>query len=247
MIEIKTKLHEQALKEFMHRVDYRVKDTVNESPNYRPLVGVDEEFDELPKTNEAGEQEDAPKPAGGAVPPAPSNDQPMGGAPAAPAEAPVPPDIPSPDIAPEGGMPPAGGAPEGGMPVVPTAEPIPAVDDVQNEIIKSNIEAMKAIHDQLEMLSSMSQALDAKLNVLTTDVEEVREPTNVQKLMSKTNVSYPYYFNLNDYWEGNWFNQQKEGEVSKGIKEMPDGTFVADFDDLPQQSKTDVQNSFNDI
>ena len=242
--EIKTKLHEQALKEFMHRVSYNINEI-----HYRPLVGVDEEFDELPKANEAGEQEDAPKPAGGAVPPAPSNDQPVG------ADAPVPPDIPEPAIAPEGDVPPEGAVPPDaaaamgdGMPPIGGAPVTPPVDDIQNEIIKQNIEAMKAIHDQLEMLNSMSQSLDAKLETLTADVEEVREPTNVQKLMSKTNVSHPYYYNLNDYWgKDNWFNQQRESEGSKGIRELPDGTFVADFDDLPQRSKTDVQDSFNNI
>ena len=66
--------------------------------------------------------------------------------------------------------------------------------------------------------------------------------------MSKTNVSYPYYFNLNDFWKGNWFNQKNgEGESEQGIKELPDGTFIADFDELPQKSKIDVQDSFNDI
>jgi len=238
MIEIKTKLQEIALKEFMHRVTYNINEV-----HYRPLVGVDEEFDDLPSNskNEAGEQEDAPKPAGGAAPPETSNDQPMG------VDAPVPPEIPEPAIAPEGGMPPEGGAPEiGGMPPAPVEPVAPPVDDVQNEIIKHNIEAMKAIHDQLESLNNMSKSLDAKLEVLTADVEEVREPTNVQKLMSKTNVSHPYYYNLNDYWGKN-FNQQKDGELERGIKELPDGTYVADFDDLPQKSKTDVQNSFNDI
>ena len=65
--------------------------------------------------------------------------------------------------------------------------------------------------------------------------------------MNKTKVSYPYYFNLNDFWSGNWFNEKRNQEMEKGIKELPDGTFVADFDNLPQQSKTDIQNSFNDI
>jgi hypothetical protein len=65
--------------------------------------------------------------------------------------------------------------------------------------------------------------------------------------MSKTNVSYPYYFNLNDFWSGNWFNEKRNQEMEKGIKELPDGTFVADFDDLPQKSKTDVQDSFNSL
>ena len=78
------------------------------------------------------------------------------------------------------------------------------------------------------------RVLNSKLEALNTDVEEVREPTNTEKLMSKVNVSYPYYFNLNDFWKGNWFNEKRDKETEKGIKELPDGTYVADFDELPQ-------------
>lgn len=238
--EKKTKLSEEYLRKFKHRVEYKV----NESPKYRPLVGIDEEFDEVPElTNEAGEQEDAQKPEG-AVPPAPSNDQPLGGM-----DAPVPAfdktggdsgEIPS-DPTMGGDM---GNDPMGmGVPVEPESQ----VNDIQNEIIKHNIEAMKSIHDQLESLSAEVKSLNTKSDALSADVQEVREPTNSEKLMNKTSVSYPYYFNLNDFWSGNWFNEKREKEMDKGVKELPDGTFVADFDDLPQKSKIDVQNSFNDL
>ena len=238
---IKTKLFEEQLRKFKYRVDYKV----NESPRYRPLVGEDEEFDEVPSlTNEAGDQEDVPKPEG-AVPPAPTNDLPMGAEP--PNQPPVPAEPPVPAFDATGGeMPPMGGAPVG-MDGMPPVEPQQQVDDIQNEIIKHNIEAMKSIHDQLEGLNNMVQGLNSKLETLGADVEEVREPTNTEKLMNKSKVSYPYYFNLNDLWTGNWFNEKREQEMEKGVRELPDGTFIADFDDLPQKSKTDVQNSFNEI
>jgi hypothetical protein len=131
----------------------------------------------------------------------------------------------------------------------PPAEPENQVDDLQNEIIKHNIEAMKSIHDELAGMSNTFEAMNAKMEKLNADVEEVREPTDSEKLMNKTSVSYPYYFNLNDFWQDNWFDQQRVsgGVDEKGIKELPDGTYVADFDDLPQQSKIDIDDSFNDI
>lgn len=222
------------LLEELRKIKYRVDYIINESPKYRPLVGTNEEFDEIPTlTNEAGEQEDAQKPEG-QEPPAPSNDQPMN------ADAPVPAfdqtdgdsgEIPSaPSVNPMG-----------------APEPQNQVNDIQNEIIKHNIEAMKSIHDKLESLETTVQGLNSELGKLNADVQEVREPTSSEKLMNKTNVSYPYYFNLNDFWSGNWFNEKRNQEKEKGIKELPDGTFVADFDDLPQKSKTDIQNSFNDL
>ena len=237
--ENKSQLFEAELKKLMYRINYKI----SESPRYRPLVGIDEEFDDLPMKNEAGDQEDAPKPDGGQVPPAPSNDQPIG------METPVP------DFDKGvGGTPPVDGAaptldgtipPTNGMPL-PMEQP-QEVDDIQNEIIKHNIEAMKSIHGQLETLNNMTQSLNAKLEGLSSDVAEVREPTNSEKLMNKAKVSYPYYLNLNSFWSGNWFDEQRDKELSKGIQELPDGTFVADFDDLPQKSKIDIQNSFNDI
>jgi hypothetical protein len=235
--EKKSILFEEHLRKIKHHVDYKI----NESPRYRPLVGVDEEFDNLPLTNEAGEQEDAMKPAGGSVPPEPTN-----------TDNPSVPSTPTPAFdqnaapAPEDEMPPAGDVPMGDAPM-PSPEPVEKVDDIQNEIIKHNIEAMKNIHDQLESLNQMTISLNDKLNVLTSDVEEVREPTNAEKLMNKTKVSYPYYFNLNDLWSDNWFSQQREKEAGKGIRELPDGTYIADFDDLPRKSKIDVQNSFNEV
>lgn len=239
-------LLEEHLRKIMHRVDY----VINESPRYQRLIGVDEEFDEIPQlTSEAGEQEDAPIQGGGEVPPAPSNDQPVG--------MDVPPageEVPPVDNMPTDGMPtdvpPEAGdqsgtdvnAPMGGMGTPNAGQ---EVDNIQNEIIKHNIAAMQSIHDQLEGLNNTVKGLNTKLETLNAEVEEVREPTNSEKLMSKTNVSYPYYFNLNDFWSGNWFNEKREEEKTKGIRELPDGTFIADFDDLPQQSKMDVQNSFN--
>jgi hypothetical protein len=224
------------LSEEIRKIKYRVNYKINESPKYRPLVNSNEEFDEVPKvTNEAGDQEDAEKPGGGITPPeAPSNDQPIGMT-----------DAPTPAFASgeteTNAVPPAGGAP------IPPVEPAQEVDDIQNDIIKHNIEAMKSIHDQLENLNSTVDGLNAKMSELSADVEEVREPTNSEKLMNKTKVSYPYYFNLNDFWSGNWFNEKRDKELENGMRELPDGTFVADFDDLPQISKTDVQNSFNEI
>lgn len=243
-----SKHFKEGLRKFKHRVGY----TINESPRYRSLVGSNEEFDEIPTiTNEAGNQENAPKLGGGEVPPVTSLG--MGEPPASNAGAPrTVPNGPA-ETPPGADAPTAGG---GTMPEPPIGGPQAAdvgtsmppeqqVDDIQNDIIKHNIAAMQSIHDQLEGLNSTVSGLNAKLEKLSSDVEEVREPTNTEKLMSKTNVSYPYYFNLNDFWSGNWFNEKRKAERERGVRELPDGTFIADFDDLPQNSKIDVQNSFN--
>ncbi len=275
--EKKDKLFEEQLRKFKYRVDYKI----NETPRYRPLIGSNEQFDNLPTeiyntdsglpvpttptltgalTNEAGDQQEPLKPGGGNPPKEPTIDPPAGMT-APPAGLPdeVPPDAPAggPPAPPEGETPPAGGGTIAGKPPVDMTatgssgfgapEAGQEVDDIQNDIIKHNIAAMQSIDDQLKSLNATVQGLNAKLQTLDADVEEVREPTNTEKLMNKKDVSYPYYFNLNDMWSGNWFNDRREAEHEKGVRELPDGTFIADFDDLPQKSKTDVQNSFNDF
>ena len=221
--------YNKGLSEEIRKIKYRATYKVNESPKYRSLIDDGEEFDEIPKlTTEADGVEDNK-----------SND-----APAPPVESnPVPSEVPSP----------AFDAPDKGEELTPDNPddnintPEPQVDNIQNDIIKHNIEALKNIHDRMESLNNIVMNLNSKVESLSSDVEEVREPSDGEKLMSKKEVSYPYYFNLNDFWKGNWFNQSHENEVSKGIRELPDGTFVADFDDLPQNSKTDIQNSFNGL
>lgn len=228
------------LSEEILKIKYRVNYKINETARYNPVIEANDEFDEMPIiTNEVNDQEDFPK-SEGQTPLEPTNAE-------------------SPNL---------NNSFSEKSTTVSAKTPIPAfdknedntqpidmnqikntdqVDDIQNDIIKHNIEAMKSIHDQLEGLNITVQGLNSKLEKLNTDVEEVREPTNVEKLMNKTNVSYPYYYNLNNFWSGNWFDQQRQKENEVGMKKMPDGTFIADFDDLPQNSKTDIQNSFNDI
>jgi len=235
----KNLLSEEHIRKIMHRAGYKI----NESPRYRSLVNDGEEFDTIPDVNMGnrvgqganfntmvGEQEeeeknpDAPQPEGEEQMPEPPEPAYAAG------------DEES------GDMPPVdAGMPDTGVPAEPQ------VDEIQNEIIRHNIEAMKSIQMELQNLNNTVTGLNNKLAELNADVEEVREPTNAEKLMNKTDVSYPYYFNLNDFWKDNWFNQKRDEAQERGIRELPDGTFVADFDDLPKPSKTDIQKSFNDI
>ena len=177
--EKKDKLFEEGLKKFKYRVGYKI----NETPRYRPLVGNNEQFDNLPTEvyntedglpvpaganfqNEAGDQEDAPKPGGGEKPAEPSSEVPPGleqpPAGEQPADAsPVPPADATPPVPPEGGgtMPAAPPAPMG-------AEPVQQVDDIQNDIIKHNIAAMQSIDDQLKSLNATVDGLNSKLEII---------------------------------------------------------------------------------
>ena len=239
-------------KNFKNTVDamkYRIN-YMNESPKYRSLVSDTDEYDEIPSgIFEAGEEDLPPEQQG--IPPVDPNAAPSPDAapPAPDAMPPADPNAPAPDA-----MPPAdpnAPAPDSGMgttppPPVGEVQPEePDVDTLQNDIIKHNITAMQDLHQQLQSLSSLADSLNSKMDVLSKDVEEVREPTNGEKLANKANVSYPYYLNLSDMWDKNWFNEKRNDLNEKGINKLEDGTYVADFDDLPKQSNLDVKNSFN--
>ena len=244
--EKKPNLLEEQLKEFRHRVNY----VVNETPRYRSLMGTNEEFDEVPVvTNEAGDQEDTQKPAPQppAEPEAPTTGQPVGDTPVPAFDEPpaddAAGDLPAEEPDMSGDLP----ADEPVTPAPPAEQAENQVDDLQNEIIKHNISAMRSIHDQLAGLSKNIDAMNARMQDLNADVEEVREPTNAEKLMKQSEVSYPYYFNLNDFWQDNWFEERRNLGKEKGVRKLPDGTYVADFDDLPSASNADIEDSFNDM
>ena len=251
------KIDNVELGKILHKMNY----VVNESPRYREIMNNDN-FDAYPdKLGEADEDPtkdpsmpppadpSMPPPADPAgMPPLPQDSTvagmppPVGASAMPPAGAPASPPLPDAGIpSPDAGMPPP---PPTGMPSdmgVPAQEP--DVDTLQNDIIQSNITAMRDIHSQLNSLNSYVDSLNSKLDSMNKEVQEVKEPTNAEKLMSKKNVSYPYYFNLNDYWKNNWFNQQTED--TDGIKQLDDGTYVANFDDLPVSD--DLNDSFNKI
>lgn len=218
------KVLDKNLSNGVQKIKYLIEYNINETPRYRPLINDGDVFDTIPEiTNEANDSVATNNSGNTAnnvgVPtpaPKPSFDNNV---------------VNSDDNA----------APN----VDDTNSSNMHVDEIQNEIMKHNIEAMKNIHSQLENLTKLVTDLNTRVEKLSSDVDEVREPSNVEKLMSKKVVSYPYYFNLNDYWSDNWFKNKYSNNDS--IKRLPDGTYVANFDDLPSKSSIDINKSFDNI
>ncbi len=258
--------NEKPLNEHIEEIKRRMKYRINETPRYTPLS--EDEFDDLPVEiyatqdgqpvpnprgtdaylEEQGNEDEIPAPEGPKEPVAePSN-----------ARAPQVDDIPEP----EGEMPPMPPEegdempPEGGEEVdvditateeVPEESPQAELNDIQNEIIRHNLEATKDINTKMEELDSLMSRLDKQFSNLNAKVKEVEEPTNAEKLMNKKEISFPYYYNLNDFWKGNWFEEKRNQMNEKGITQLPDGTFIADFDDLPTHNSMDIEDSFTKI
>jgi len=230
---------------FLNEFKYRVGYEINEEARYKKLEMDENEYDNIPD-NVYMTKDGMPTPN---IPTHMEEDV----------------DEPTPAEEPPEGPPGDEPTPEEVLADVPEEEEVEeerAVDEIQNEIIKHNIEAMKAIHnsiksldDTVNQLNSKVDGLSSDVNNLSSDVEEVREPTDAEKLVKQKDVSYPYYFNLSDYWKGNWFDQKRQDQQQQagktkrddGIVELPDGSFIASFDDLPKLSDDDLKKTFDKL
>jgi len=230
-----------SLNEHINTIKKRIN-YINESPVYKEFDG--EDYDDIPSgIFEAGD-EDLPPEKLNIQTDTPEN----GAADTTAADAEMPPATPDASAAPtpdinSGELPPITG--QGMSPTdagLPQEEQTPDVDAIQNDIIKHNLLAIKDIHSQLETLNSLADSLNSKLDIIAKDVDEVREPSNGEKLMNQSRVSYPYYLNLNDNWKDNWFDKSRETSQEKGINKLPDGSYIADFDDLTKNN--DINKTF---
>jgi hypothetical protein len=118
-----------------------------------------------------------------------------------------------------------------------------STDEIQNDILKMNIDAMRKMQDVMNDLNTTVDSLNAKVGHLSKDVEEVREPTNVEKLTRKKEDSHPYYYGLNDMWNGSDFKARLDQVGDEAIIKLSDGTYIADFDDLPKHSDKEIVDS----
>ena len=136
--------------------------------------------------------------------------------------------------------------PMGAEPMQPDADQ--EREEIQNQLIKLQLSALEQMNDKMKMMDMTMGELKGVMGQLSQDVEEVREPTNVEKVEARKEDSHPYYYRLNDLWQGNSFQARMddgktEGEF--GMKELEDGTYVADFDSFPDLNDMDLKKSFN--
>ena len=260
--------NKQTPKEFLERIKKNSKYSLDEV-NYKPIIEDNDDFDDLPSdviSSNYMTQDGYPSPnsAGSSIvgeadddvidPNADPNANPGG---ENNGEAPLPAGE-NPELNPGGEQPAAppeenpednaadrefGGDenPEPEPPEEPKEDVGKEVDELQNEIIKNNIAAMESMVNKLDSLDQYINQVTQQLDALNKKVKEVEEPTNTEKMLQRKDVSYPFYFNLNDYWKDNFFDQRRNELNEKGVKELPDGTYIADFDDLPPS-----ENNYDD-
>ena len=123
--------------------------------------------------------------------------------------------------------------------------PVKSHEEVQNDILKLNVTALEKMQGVMKSIENTVDGLNNRVSKLNSDVEEVKEPTSVEKLKRRKNDSHPYYYNLNDLWSGDSFRARIDQTGEQGIVQLEDGTYMANFDDLPKHSDQEIRNSFN--
>jgi hypothetical protein len=242
------------LKKQIDRINYISGYVVNETPSYRPVID-DSSFDSIPEGWNMKEAdapapapmpspEPMPSPSSGSTAPAPAAPMPS---PAAPSQAPSPAPSQAPSIAPE--LPAANVAPETTTPFSSDGNQQPVAqssEDLQKEVMRFQLDAMKKMSQKIDQLENVINSLNAQQAELHGEVQKVKEPTDVEKFENRKQDSSPYYFNLNDMWNGNTFQARMDSFNSQGIVKTKDG-YVADFDQLPKLSQYQVKDSFETI
>lgn len=115
-----------------------------------------------------------------------------------------------------------------------------SIDKVQNEILKLNVETMKKVQSQVDILNNKVDELGGMVSHLDADVDEVKEPTDTEKLLGRKEDSHPFYMNLNDMWENNEFQARRDQYEEHGIKKLDDGSYIADFDSIKSQLDDEI-------
>jgi len=118
------------------------------------------------------------------------------------------------------------------------------IDKKQTDLLALQLDVMNKLNDKVKELDLLFMNLDSKYKQLNKDVEEVKEPTTQEKLMSRKKDSHPFYYNLNDLWKDNWFEARRDQYNENGIVKLDNGTYIADFDNLPKLSDKEIRDSF---
>jgi hypothetical protein len=231
---------------------------LNESPKYKQVLGAESQFDVLPdylKMHEAGSGDTTGNSASTPAAPAPATPEPQGNAaPAAPATGSAPltgavgsGSAPATGVTPE--PPPDQIAAAPAPAVDPTMEPNPPMDmgpskdELEKKVMELLLDASKNMSEKISELENMVDLLNQKLESFGAEVEQVKEPTDIEKFTNRKQDSHPYYYNLNDLWNNNTFKARLD-DLSKGYVDTPNG-IVADFDNLPRFSPHEVKQSFD--
>lgn len=231
----------RTLQEQIDRIKFINKYVINETPKYKSLVGGTGS-DQLPEylMKEADAEAEA-APTGPTPEELPNSTAPA--TPAAPADPAATPATPAPTGATPTTPAPAAETPLPEPQVMPAPVPAPPVESPEKKVAELQLAALTKMSAKIDDLGAAIDSINGRMEVMGDEVDEVREPSDMEKFDNRKVDSSPYYFNLNDLWKDNNFKSRMD-QFSKGYVKTEDG-YVADFDDLPKLSPHEVKASFD--
>ena len=117
------------------------------------------------------------------------------------------------------------------------------INFLKNEMsrLETVVNSIQTISSKVEELGNRMSKFDNSFNVLTKSIEEIREPSDIEKLEMRSFDSFPYNKSLTDVWKDKEKSKEEQELAIQGIRKTQDGY---EMDYIPMQgmnfNKTDI-------
>lgn len=140
-------------------------------------------------------------------------------------------------------------APEPQVAPQPAPAPAPVEDKKDNEMdmmsfLKSEMQKLDSVVSALDSISANVDNVASRLDNLTKIVDEIKEPSDIEKLEMRAFDSYPYNKTLDKVWSDKMKSKEEQDMERMGIQKTKDG-YEMEYTPLRNFNHTQSSNNFN--
>jgi len=134
----------------------------------------------------------------------------------------------------------------------PIQQPAPtSVDNNQEEMnmmsfLKSEMQKLDNVVNNLEKISVNVDMVSNRLDTLTKVIDEIREPSDIEKLEMRAFDSYPYNQTLTKVWDDKLKSKEEQDMERMGIYKKDDG-YEAEYTPQKNFNHSYSSNKFNNF
>jgi hypothetical protein len=138
------------------------------------------------------------------------------------------------------------------QPQAPAPEPEKEDNTELISFLKNEMSKLETVVSSIESISSKVEELGNRMNNINNSfsnlskaVDEIREPSDIEKLEMRSFDSYPYNKTLTDVWKDKEKSKEEQELAMQGIRKTDDG-YEMDYAPMKgmNYNKTDVNNQF---
>lgn len=137
-------------------------------------------------------------------------------------------------------------------PVAPTPPPAPQPQTSNNQdtsmmsFIKSELQKLEDVVSAIQNISMNVDKVSQRLDVLTKSVDEIKEPSDIEKLEMRAFDSYPYNKTLDKVWSDKMKSKEEQDMERMGVQKTENG-FEMEY--IPQRNfnHNQLTNNFNNF